>query len=80
MSNWNNVEGIHGGSSSQSSLDKEKGFETAATVTAVEKGGHGPLPNVLSAEESHLHRGLKSRHITMIAIGGAIGTGLIIGT
>ncbi|KAF9696377.1 hypothetical protein EKO04_005427 [Ascochyta lentis] len=29
---------------------------------------------------NHLHRGLKSRHITMIAIGGAIGTGLIIGT
>lgn len=28
----------------------------------------------------HLHRGLKSRQITMIAIGGAIGTGLIIGT
>lgn len=27
-----------------------------------------------------LHRGLKSRHITMIAIGGALGTGLIIGT
>lgn len=33
----------------------------------------------ISAEES-LHRGLKARHITMIAIGGAIGTGLIIGT
>lgn len=31
-------------------------------------------------EGGHLHRGLKSRHITMIAIGGAIGTGLIIGT
>ncbi|KAF2714424.1 dicarboxylic amino acid permease [Pleomassaria siparia CBS 279.74] len=31
-------------------------------------------------DNSHLHRGLKSRHITMIAIGGAIGTGLIIGT
>ncbi|KAF1816735.1 amino acid permease Dip5 [Eremomyces bilateralis CBS 781.70] len=31
-------------------------------------------------EQHHLHRGLKSRHITMIAIGGAIGTGLIIGT
>lgn len=27
-----------------------------------------------------LHRALKARHITMIAIGGAIGTGLIIGT
>jgi amino acid transporter len=31
-------------------------------------------------DHAHLHRGLKSRHITMIAIGGAIGTGLIIGT
>lgn len=27
-----------------------------------------------------LHRALKARHISMIAIGGAIGTGLIIGT
>ncbi|KAE8442790.1 hypothetical protein EG329_002823 [Mollisiaceae sp. DMI_Dod_QoI] len=35
-----------------------------------------------SDEDSHhhLHRGLKARQITMIAIGGAIGTGLIIGT
>jgi yeast amino acid transporter len=31
-------------------------------------------------EGTRLHRGLKARHITMIAIGGAIGTGLIIGT
>ena len=31
-------------------------------------------------DHEHLHRGLKSRHITMIAIGGAIGTGLIVGT
>lgn len=30
--------------------------------------------------DTSLHRGLKSRQITMIAIGGAIGTGLIIGT
>jgi yeast amino acid transporter len=30
--------------------------------------------------ETTLHRGLKARHITMIAIGGAIGTGLIVGT
>jgi yeast amino acid transporter len=28
----------------------------------------------------HLHRGLKARQITMIVIGGAIGTSLIIGT
>lgn len=31
-------------------------------------------------EETELHRGLKARHITMIAIGGALGTGLVIGT
>lgn len=45
--------------------------------------------NVDTAAEYHehsedivhsLHRGLKARQITMIAIGGAIGTGLIIGT
>jgi hypothetical protein len=47
--------------------------------------GDGPLNTdsdgvVVHADHSHLHRGLKSRHITMIAIGGAIGTGLIIGT
>ncbi|ORY18233.1 amino acid permease/ SLC12A domain-containing protein [Clohesyomyces aquaticus] len=35
---------------------------------------------IVYADHAHLHRGLKSRHITMIAIGGAIGTGLIIGT
>lgn len=29
---------------------------------------------------TELHRGLHARHITMIAIGGAIGTGLIVGT
>ncbi|KAJ8607545.1 hypothetical protein MRB53_040255 [Persea americana] len=32
------------------------------------------------APSGELHRGLKARHITMIAIGGAVGTGLIIGT
>ncbi|KAF1957952.1 dicarboxylic amino acid permease-like protein [Byssothecium circinans] len=35
---------------------------------------------VVYKDHAHLHRGLKSRHITMIAIGGAIGTGLIVGT
>ncbi|KYK60518.1 putative DIP5-glutamate and aspartate permease [Drechmeria coniospora] len=33
-----------------------------------------------TSEDTSLHRGLKARHITMIAIGGALGTGLIIGT
>jgi yeast amino acid transporter len=33
-----------------------------------------------TSEDTSLHRGLKARHISMIAIGGALGTGLIIGT
>jgi len=33
-----------------------------------------------NGEHTELTRGLKARHVTMIAIGGAIGTGLIIGT
>ncbi|KAJ5657774.1 Dicarboxylic amino acid permease [Penicillium longicatenatum] len=43
-------------------------------VTTAEEGGLSD-PNHVD-----LHRALKARHITMIAIGGAIGTGLIIGT
>ena len=43
-----------------------------------EKASFGP--DILDAPETGLHRGLRSRQITMIAIGGAIGTGLIIGT
>lgn len=31
-------------------------------------------------EPVKLHRELKARHISMIAIGGAIGTGLVVGT
>ncbi|KAG8910682.1 hypothetical protein FRC01_006197, partial [Tulasnella sp. 417] len=36
-------------------------------------------PALLEAEET-LHRGLKARQISMIALGGAVGTGLIIGS
>lgn len=31
-------------------------------------------------EDNNMKRGLKSRHISMIAIGGAIGTGLFVAT
>ncbi|KAI9792534.1 MAG: hypothetical protein M1816_002054 [Peltula sp. TS41687] len=51
--------------------------ERSSDVPAAEETmaqGHG------GNNHTALHRGLKSRHITMIAIGGAIGTGLIIGT
>ncbi|PNY26212.1 Dicarboxylic amino acid permease [Tolypocladium capitatum] len=38
------------------------------------------IRGIETSPETSLHRGLKARHITMIAIGGALGTGLIIGT
>ena len=49
----------------------------------IEKDGaynHGHIRGLETDPESSLHRGLKARHISMIAIGGALGTGLIIGT
>lgn len=52
----------------------KKEYETGA-VPVVDHDGV-----VEYQDHQHLHRGLKSRHITMIAIGGAIGTGLIVGT
>lgn len=42
--------------------------------------GEGQALDPEEDPDTRLHRGLKSRQITMIAIGGAIGTGLIIGT
>ncbi|KAI4866391.1 putative amino acid permease [Hypoxylon rubiginosum] len=66
---------VHRSTSSSPSGDKEKmtysdmDLETSSHVRGIE-----------TSAETSLHRGLKARHITMIAIGGAIGTGLIIGT
>lgn len=45
---------------------------------AVNINDHGST--VIEDEHHHLHRGLKGRQVAMIAIGGAVGTGLIIGT
>ena len=54
----------------RSELDPE-GKIPRSELTSEDNGAGG---------HNDLHRGLKARHITMIAIGGAIGTGLIIGT
>ncbi|KAL2832833.1 amino acid permease/ SLC12A domain-containing protein [Aspergillus cavernicola] len=59
--------------------EKDDGISVAPNnavydVSAAEKG------ILEEPEENELHRALKARHITMIAIGGAVGTGLIIGT
>ncbi|EXJ60825.1 hypothetical protein A1O7_04978 [Cladophialophora yegresii CBS 114405] len=56
-------------------MEKHAQEQTLSTMDS-QRGVRG----VEVQEGSRLHRGLKARHITMIAIGGAIGTGLIIGT
>lgn len=63
------------------------------SIRPVAKMGHPDEINALEAQPNYidtkegeqdepvqLHRDLKARHISMIAIGGAIGTGLIVGT
>ncbi|KAI5919927.1 dicarboxylic amino acid permease [Camillea tinctor] len=65
---------VHRTASSSPSGDKEKiGYSDVDVENAHIRG-------LETSSETALHRGLKARHITMIAIGGAIGTGLIIGT
>ncbi|KAI5863074.1 amino acid permease/ SLC12A domain-containing protein [Durotheca rogersii] len=65
---------IHRTSSSSPVGDKEKMHYSDMEADAPRIRG------LETSAETSLHRGLQARHITMIAIGGAIGTGLIIGT
>jgi yeast amino acid transporter len=57
-------------------------YDTEKTAYHASAGDEvtGHIRGLETSAETSLHRGLKARHITMIAIGGAIGTGLIIGT
>lgn len=67
---------VHG--SDELKRDSEKGQPYHGDIA---EGHHNELARERLEDVHHdLHRGLKARHITMIAIGGAVGTGLIIGT
>ncbi|KAH9874101.1 hypothetical protein IAQ61_004729 [Plenodomus lingam] len=81
MAIWKRSSGSSSGEG-RPSYDAEKHAEPKSGYT--HDSGEIPATDasgvVVHADNAHLHRGLKSRHITMIAIGGAIGTGLIIGT
>ena len=43
-------------------------------------GGNGAVPIERIQYKFQTHRGLKSRHVQLIALGGSIGTGLFVGT
>ncbi|KAI1867678.1 uncharacterized protein JN550_006819 [Neoarthrinium moseri] len=65
-----------------SSEEKGPGYDAEKIAYTGSAGDDvtGHIRGLETSAETMLHRGLKARHITMIAIGGAIGTGLIIGT
>lgn len=67
-----------GGSSDGNSIEKNI-FDAPQVIPAPGDYDQNYFEELVHAGE-HLHRGLSSRQVTMIAIGGAIGTGLIIGT
>lgn len=56
-------------------IDHEKTYANENTGQGIR-----PIADGMNDPTTRLHRGLKARQVTMIAIGGAIGTGLIIGT
>ncbi|GAA5906463.1 hypothetical protein JCM8208_004668 [Rhodotorula glutinis] len=65
-------------------IDSEKGFNGGGSVNERQSPGpaaayDGQIDEGISKDED-LHRGLKARQISMIAIGGSIGTGLVIGS
>jgi yeast amino acid transporter len=51
-----------------------------STIEVNEQGRAGPVDETPRNQSTELLRGLKARQVAMIALGGAIGTGLIIGT
>lgn len=63
-------------------VEKIGGYEGSVTAGQVQDGTQvlAHTTGLETSQETSLQRGLQARHITMIAIGGAVGTGLVIGT
>ena len=67
-------------SPSTSDHDGEKGASPVASAIAYDESGNTFDLQTSDDVETHLHRGLRARQVTMIALGGALGSGLLIGT
>ncbi|RSL86081.1 hypothetical protein CDV31_016458 [Fusarium ambrosium] len=68
--------------SASKDVEKIGGYEGSVTAGQVQDGTQvlAHTTGLETSQETSLQRGLQARHITMIAIGGAVGTGLVIGT
>jgi amino acid transporter len=73
---------VTGRISPNGSSDNEKGLTPGQQHPYDNYGGDAEIARVSDPADSgqSLHRDLTARQVSMIAIGGAIGTGLIIGT
>ena len=54
--------------------------EKASAPVARNDDEYGIDDQLSDSSTTHLHRGLRARQVTMIALGGALGSGLLIGT
>ncbi|ODN77929.1 hypothetical protein L202_05028 [Cryptococcus amylolentus CBS 6039] len=59
---------------------KDGGVDTIVAPANGEQGGYAGEGNFVRPAEGGVHRQLKQRHMAMIALGGAIGTGLFVGS
>ncbi|KAJ9642596.1 amino acid transporter [Knufia peltigerae] len=67
-------------STSAGDYTKDNDAITLNPINSVLEGDVEAMKPPQQPAAGNLHRGLKARHISMIALGGSIGTGLIIGT
>jgi yeast amino acid transporter len=72
--------GFHRKKDSQPEVVEKTNYDTYQQPASPQIPDDQEIHGIEYKDGTRLHRGLKARHITMIAIGGAIGTGLIIGT
>ena len=59
-------------------MSSRRSFPSAPDATASAAASLAPATGLAGTQVEDLHRTLKARHLTMIALGGAIGTGLFV--
>jgi amino acid transporter len=61
-------------------IERNMTLKQSIKLTHVQSTHGGEISEIEAEADGGLKKNLESRHITMIALGGALGTGLLIGT